>query len=152
MIKKVRIVLLFLTFIMCLFMQMGCSGSSQTSLQPSWSATVWQQITGPEGEDIEVLAIDPANSQVIYVGTTGAYGCGGGYSDSGCGPDIPGGVFKTTDSGASWMAINTGITNPIINSLAIDPANSQTIYAGTGGGVFKMIQEIVYANSTEADL
>jgi hypothetical protein len=40
------------------------------------------------------------------------------------------------DSGASWTAL--GPANEYVNSLAIDPANPQTIYAGTlGSGVLK---------------
>ena len=41
-------------------------------------------------------------------------------------------------NGCKWAEINNGLYGGIIGSLAIDPTNSQTIYAGTyGGGVFK---------------
>ena len=33
--------------------------------------------------------------------------------------------------------MNTGLTNKFVWSLAIDPANPTTLYAGTSGGVFK---------------
>ena len=65
-----------------------------------------------------VVAIDPLVSGTVYVGTVG-------------------GVFKTTDDGATWTAMNGGL-NTFIDALAIDPTNSATVYAGTrGGGVFK---------------
>src|SRR5437870_6352389 len=75
---------------------------------------------GPEGGTIHALAIDPQTSSTLYAGTSG------------------GGVFQSTDGGASWRAINTGLTIPYINALAIDPQTPTTLYAGTyGGGVFQ---------------
>ena len=75
---------------------------------------------GPYGGNIRALAIDPANPATLYAGTNG------------------GGVFKSTNGGASWTAINTGLTSTDVQALAIDPTNPTTIYAGTdGGGVFK---------------
>jgi hypothetical protein len=41
------------------------------------------------------------------------------------------------NAGTSWSAINTGLINKTIYSLAIDPAAPSTLYAGTGGGLFK---------------
>ena len=47
-------------------------------------------------------------------------------------------LFKSSDSGGSWTAVNTGLTSADIRALAIDPSNPATLYAGTaGGGVFK---------------
>ena len=45
------------------------------------------------------------------------------------------GVFKSTDGGMNWA----GVLNLGVESLAIDPTNPSTLYAGTrsGGGVFK---------------
>ena len=49
-----------------------------------------------------------------------------------------GGVFKSTDSGGTWTAANTGLTSRSVYALAIDPTSPATLYAGThGGGVFK---------------
>ncbi len=43
-----------------------------------------------------------------------------------------------TDSGCRWQEINNGLYGGIIFSLAIDPSNTQIIYAGTvGSGAFK---------------
>ena len=65
------------------------------------------------------LAIDPTSSQTVYVGT------------------LDGGVFKSTNGGASWSAITSGLTSMAIRSLAIDPTSSQTVYVGTDAGLFK---------------
>ena len=39
----------------------------------------------------------------------------------------------------TWIPINNGLTNLNVKSIAIDPTNPDTIYIGTGNGVFKSI-------------
>ena len=47
-------------------------------------------------------------------------------------------MFKSTDGGGKWDAVNTGLTATNVLALAVDPATPATLYAGTdGGGVFK---------------
>ena len=65
------------------------------------------------------FSASPNTSNIIYAGTY----------DSG--------VFKSTDGGSTWEPINSGLTSPRINDIVIDP-NSSIVYAGTGGGVFKL--------------
>ena len=43
------------------------------------------------------------------------------------------------NGGESWQSVNTGLGSLNIAALAIDPVNTATIYAGTGGGMFKSI-------------
>ena len=82
---------------------------------------------GPYGGDIRATAVSPnyASDQTVFAGTYG------------------GGVFKSADGGATWSAVNTGLTSLLIHSLAISQnyATDQTVYAGTenGYGVFKSI-------------
>ena len=40
-------------------------------------------------------------------------------------------MFKSTNGGGNWSAVNTGLTNAIVRALAIDPATPTTLYAGT---------------------
>jgi len=63
---------------------------------------VWTSI-GPEGGWIYAMAINPTTPTTLYAGTYG------------------GGVFKSTDGGATWSAVNTGLTNKSVRALAIDP-------------------------------
>ena len=46
-------------------------------------------------------------------------------------------VFKSTDRGANWAAVNNGLTNTEIFELALDPTNPSILYAGTRGGAFQ---------------
>ena len=87
----------------------------------------WSQVnTGLTNMNIESLVIDPINNQTIYIGT----GVGAGYTGEN------GGVFKSINGGDSWSSVG-GLTNVQIPSLAIDPTNSQTIYAGPEDSGFK---------------
>lgn len=71
---------------------------------------------------VNALAIDPVNTNILYVATETE------------------GIFKSTDSGATWATINTGLTPLAVRALAIDPTQPSTIYAGTWeGGVFKSV-------------
>ncbi len=96
----------------------------------------WMPInTGLTSLNVHALAIDPTNADTMYAGTDA------------------GGVFKTAllVSGVTlesadpkyvaWSAIDSGLTDLNVRTLAIDPTNPRTIYAATGGtGVFVLTQ------------
>lgn len=44
------------------------------------------------------------------------------------------GVYKTTNSGASWTQMNNGLTNIQVQAMALCKNNSQVLYAGTNLG------------------
>ena len=78
--------------------------------------------TGLEALSPRVIALDPQNPDVLYVGT---------YQS---------GVYKTTDAAASWHAASTGLTNLKVRGIVVDSDSSERIYAATdGGGVFKSV-------------
>ena len=72
---------------------------------------------------IDGIAVDPTTPSTIYA----------------VGNSSNGGVFKSTDSGITWQAVNNGLTTRFILSLAIDPLTPSTIYAGANGGLFKSV-------------
>ena len=81
---------------------------------------------------ISALAIDPRDPRIIYAGT----GFKSNYNGHG--------IYKSTDGGLSWQSINNGL--PVdtqwlggyyVQSVAIDPDDSQTIYAAGFGGLYK---------------
>ena len=63
---------------------------------------------------VTAVVVDPRNTGVVYLG--GAQG----------------GVWKSTDSGATWNPLTDNQPSLAIGALAIDPSNPDTIYAGTG--------------------
>ncbi len=81
----------------------------------------WIQI-GNELKDkhINALAVE-GSASFLYAGTQ------------------DGNVLRSTDAGASWIQLSNGPPMPEVHALAIDPENLQTVYAGTLGGVFKLV-------------
>jgi len=61
------------------------------------------------------IALNPANSQVLYAGTN------------------QDGIWKSTDEGNTWQLAGSPGSSPV-NSLIVDPSGAHTIYAGTNGG------------------
>ncbi len=79
------------------------------------------QLLGLEEESIAAIAVDPFDENVIYAGSTINYNT-----------DEFGGLFKSTDGGASW---NTLIGGTIIRDIDIHPTNTQIIYVLGGKGL-----------------
>jgi hypothetical protein len=79
----------------------------------------WTQLgPGNIGGRTRALVINPTTPTTMYAG------------------GVAGGVWRTTDGGASWTPLTDLIANIAVNSLAMDPANSNVLYAGTGEGYF----------------
>jgi photosystem II stability/assembly factor-like uncharacterized protein len=69
------------------------------------------------------LKIDPANPNVLYLGTVNS------------------GVFRSVDGGATWSAFNDGLSNLQIRALTIGRGSARTVFAATSGGVFKVVDQ-----------
>ncbi len=72
----------------------------------------------------QVITQDPSSNRVLYLGS---------YSPSGA-------VFRTTNAGSTW--VKTSLRDVAINDIAVDPTNSDIVFAGGledpfVGGVFK---------------
>ncbi len=84
----------------------------------------------PGAGKISALAIDPTNPQIIYAGS----GVGSGFQ----GPFGEGGIFATTTGGSSWTRADTGLSDPMVGALWLDPTNPQVVLAGTWTtGIFR---------------
>jgi hypothetical protein len=82
----------------------------------AWSAS----LSGlPGGFNWRSLAIDPTNSNIVYVGANNQNA----------------GVYKTTTAGSSWSFAGNGISGNI-NCLVVDPAAPATIFACTTNGLY----------------
>lgn len=76
---------------------------------------------GNVGGRTRALVIDPGSVSTMYAA------------------GVAGGVWKTTNGGASWTPLtDTLLPNLAVASLDMDPTNSQVLYAGTGEGFFNL--------------
>lgn len=83
------------------------------------------------------VAVSPADSQVLYVGTTDHP-----YHDA----NIAQGVLKSSDGGATWQQEIEGMTWPSVSCISIDPRDPSRIFAGVGGnGGFVGIDRAIQA-------
>ncbi|MBI3890905.1 MAG: hypothetical protein HY303_05190, partial [Candidatus Wallbacteria bacterium] len=92
---------------------------TEASMPPSQpgvaSATVngWSSI-GPGNIGGRTRALAAASSSVVYAG------------------GVAGGVWKTTDGGQNWVALDDSMANLAVSCLALDPKDASVVYAGTG--------------------
>ncbi len=85
---------------------------------------------------VTAIAIDPVNTNIIYIGT--------GDGDGGDCNSV--GVLKSTDGGLTWNStgLNWLVQNGIqVSKLIIDPTNTNIIFAATSSGVFRSLDAAV---------
>ena len=63
---------------------------------------------------VSAIIVHPTSASTAYIGAAG------------------GGVWKTTNAGASWTVLTDGLSSISSGALAFDPSNSNTLYYGTG--------------------
>ena len=73
---------------------------------------------GNIGGRTRAIVIDPTNPDIMYAA------------------GVTGGIWKSTDAGASWAVADDSMLNMAVSSLAMDPTNPNVLYAGTGEGFF----------------
>ncbi|MEW6735766.1 MAG: glycosyl hydrolase [Acidobacteriota bacterium] len=79
----------------------------------------WKNVGLKTSEHIGRIVIDPRNSNTVYVAAQGPlWGAGGDR-----------GLFKTTDSGASWKNVLSISENTGVTDIVLDPVNPDVIYA-----------------------
>ena len=74
-------------------------------------AAQWVQSSGPGGAIVQCFAVSGLN---LFAGTTR-------------------GIYLSADNGASWDAVNNGLSSQGVYALTFSGTN---LFAGTGGGVF----------------
>ncbi|HEY6051994.1 MAG TPA: hypothetical protein VIZ58_12140, partial [Thermoanaerobaculia bacterium] len=100
----------------------GIGGSDWSSLGP----------TNGAGR-MTALAPHPTDANTIYVGAAG------------------GGVWKSSDAGATWTPLTEGLSDLSVGALAVAPSSPDTIYLGTGEGGYAIdfIPGIGFLKSTD---
>ena len=100
----------------------------------SWSTNT-DQLLGIGTSDV---AIDPSNTNIMYLATGDGDGIGGGFTT----PSTIG-VLKSTDGGVTWNATSlqyflstSGPSQMTVNQLAINPTDTKIIFAATSFGLF----------------
>ncbi|NJN92681.1 MAG: DUF11 domain-containing protein [Anaerolineales bacterium] len=83
------------------------------------SRTQWNWLgPGNIGGRVRSLLIHPTNPNLMWLGS------------------VSGGIWRTTDGGASWQPVDDFMANLAVSTLAMHPANPNIIYAGTGEGFY----------------
>ena len=73
---------------------------------------------GNIGGRIRAILIHPTTPTTMWLGSVG------------------GGIWKTTNGGASWAPLDDFLPAIGVSCMVMDPANPETIYAGTGEGFY----------------
>ncbi len=79
----------------------------------------WKNVGLPESEHIGMIAIDPRDSDVVYVAAQGPLWRSGGDR----------GLYKTTDGGQTWNRILHISDDTGVNEVHLDPRNADVMYA-----------------------
>jgi hypothetical protein len=74
--------------------------------------------SGPITGRMRAVVVHPTDPRTIYAGAA------------------QGGVWKSSDGGASWKALTDGQPSPAVGAIALDPAAPETVYVGTGESTF----------------
>src|SRR5215471_992767 len=94
--------------------QRGGAAAEPVSSGP-FGALRWRSVGPPRGGRSLAVAGSVARPNEYYMGATG------------------GGLWKTTDGGATWRAVTDGhIHSSSVGAVAVAPSNPDVVYIGTG--------------------
>ena len=94
--------------------KLGTPVTAQSITPTSWT---WKG-PGNIGGRIRTMVIHPTQTNRMWVGSVG------------------GGIWYSSNSGASWSPVNDFMSSLAVSTLAMDPTNPNTMYAGTGEGFY----------------
>jgi uncharacterized repeat protein (TIGR01451 family) len=99
---------------------------------------IWTPSNGlPQSSETGVIAFAPSAPSTAYAAPV--------VISVGPGANVPQGIYKSTNGGADWFPVNTGIPGNVGNSItyvgdiSVDPRTEQTAYAATSAGLFKTV-------------
>jgi photosystem II stability/assembly factor-like uncharacterized protein len=97
----------------------GLSAQAEPETGPSAGEPVWQNLGPGGGGWIQSICASPHWRNVLLVGC-----------------DV-GGLYRSTDSGASYTSHNTGLQDYYVECIVHDPLDRDVIYLGCQSGVYK---------------
>lgn len=103
-------------YLAVLFVLLGFATATLSQAVPDslYNGLKWRLVGPFRGGRVEAVVGIPGNPSVYYFGA------------------VAGGVFKTTDGGATWEPVFDSEPVSSIGALALDPSNPNIVYAGTG--------------------
>ncbi len=97
--------------------QMAALAARDQGVAGGLDSTQWTELgPGNIGGRMRAIAIDPTNPARMLVGS------------------VAGGVWRSTNAGASWDPCDDLMTNLAVTSLVMTPGDPQVVYAATGEG------------------
>jgi photosystem II stability/assembly factor-like uncharacterized protein len=115
----------------------GRTDAFVSKLNPSGTALMYSTyLGGSDSDSAAAIAVDPdGNAYLTGITRSSDFPVTAGLQPAYSGRSL----FKSTNSGADWTAINNGVPGSAwVWSLAIDPEAPSTLYAGTNNnGIFK---------------
>ncbi|MDY7109833.1 MAG: glycosyl hydrolase [Planctomycetota bacterium] len=81
----------------------------------------WENMGLKESEHIGMIAIDPRDSETVYVAAQGPLWCSGGDR----------GLYKTTDGGTTWECVLHISDDTGVNEVHLDPRDPDIVYASS---------------------
>jgi hypothetical protein len=95
-------------------------------LKLAWTGAGWSKSTlaSPTPRYVSCLTVDPGTPKRLWVTISQI---GGGL------------VYRSEDTGASWVNCTAGLPAIPMNSVAVDPANSQHVWVAADVGVYESV-------------
>ncbi|MCH7474180.1 MAG: hypothetical protein IIA27_05860, partial [Gemmatimonadetes bacterium] len=106
------------TFLLCISLTVAVHSVAQAQVDPEWFSSMAARSIGPAGMSGRVAAVDVVVSDpnIIYVGAA------------------TGGLWKSVDGGIAWKPIFDDQGTGSIGAIAINQANPDIVWVGTGEG------------------
>jgi hypothetical protein len=117
----------------------GVSGGLWKNTNISSSASTWTRINIPQNLNVSSLTYDPNVTTTFYAGTGESYVFG----------DVSGdGLWKSTDSGATWTKVLGGVTGPTF----FQSASSSTVNTTNGAGTYPHLTTTAFGGTISSPI
>jgi photosystem II stability/assembly factor-like uncharacterized protein len=103
--------------------------ANMSAATPTWSQANYGIPTFSAGSSVADLEFNPVDNSIIYL-SVDDYGTNR--------------VFLSADTARSWISMATGLDGYLPHDFAVDPTFSDTFYAATDDGVYKLKNPVVH--------